>query len=197
MQILNNKASRSCALPNSSRAPAWYQNFFFVPGFGARYIRLSWKVRSRLEAHARCMKDEALLDGTVEFQQITPPVYGKRSSTSKPPLDVNPEPVPVSSGEGSPFEDRICVFSENRLPARKSTGIFNLFWIAYNDRIIILLTIAAIGSLSLGIYEAIDGGLASNGWKVWLFALLSSSLPLSLLPMTGRRKGSLPNSISG
>jgi Ca2+-transporting ATPase len=33
-----------------------------------------------------------------------------------------------------------------------------LFWIAYNDKIIILLTIAAIISLSLGIYESIDGG---------------------------------------
>lgn len=29
---------------------------------------------------------------------------------------------------------------------------------AYNDKIIILLTIAAIVSLSLGIYETVDGG---------------------------------------
>jgi Ca2+-transporting ATPase len=56
------------------------------------------------------------------------------------------------------FEDRIRFFSENKLPARKSIGFFKLFWIAYNDKIIILLTIAAVISLSLGIYESVDGG---------------------------------------
>ncbi|KAL2835528.1 hypothetical protein BJY01DRAFT_223458 [Aspergillus pseudoustus] len=58
----------------------------------------------------------------------------------------------------TPFYDRIRIFSQNRLPARKTTGFLKLLWMAYNDKIIILLTIAAIISLSLGIYETVDEG---------------------------------------
>lgn len=113
----------------------------------------------RTDLDAGLSNDEARLEGTVDFQQVTPPLYNKRPSISKPPLDEEvPTPVPQSTGEGSPFQDRIRVFNENRLPARKSTGFLKLFWIAYNDKIIILLTIAAIVSLSLGIYETVDGG---------------------------------------
>lgn len=107
--------------------------------------------------------DEARLAGTVDFQQVTPPLYNRRPSISKEPVVENEVisaqlSAPVSIGEGSPFEDRVRVFGQNRLPARKSTGFLKLFWIAYNDKIIILLTIAAIVSLSLGIYETVDGG---------------------------------------
>ncbi|KAL5002357.1 hypothetical protein BDV10DRAFT_191568 [Aspergillus recurvatus] len=63
-----------------------------------------------------------------------------------------------SDGTDTQFYDRIRVFSQNRLPARKTTGFFMLLWMAYNDKIIILLTIAAVVSLSLGIYQTIDEG---------------------------------------
>jgi Ca2+-transporting ATPase len=63
-----------------------------------------------------------------------------------------------SEGADTQFSDRIRVFSQNRLPARKTTGFFMLLWMAYNDKIIILLTIAAVVSLSLGIYQTIDEG---------------------------------------
>jgi Ca2+-transporting ATPase len=101
--------------------------------------------------------DEACLEGAVDFEEVAPSTHIKSTAKSIPKADV-PPPAPVSSGAGSPFEDRIRVFSQNRLPARKSTGFFKLFWIAYNDKIIILLTIAAVVSLSLGIYETVDGG---------------------------------------
>jgi Ca2+-transporting ATPase len=113
----------------------------------------------RTDLNAGLSVDEGRLEGAVTFQQVTPPLYSeKRPSISKPSPSAQATPVPVSSSGGSPFEDRIRVFSENRLPARKSTGFLKLLWIAYNDKIIILLTIAAIVSLSLGIYETIDGG---------------------------------------
>jgi len=113
----------------------------------------------RTDLNAGLSIDEGRLEGTVDFQQVTPSLYNNRPSITKPPLGEGPSTyVPVSAGKGSPFEDRIRVFNQNRLPARKSTGFLKLFWIAYNDKIIILLTIAAIISLSLGIYESIDGG---------------------------------------
>ncbi|CAI7571315.1 unnamed protein product [Penicillium pancosmium] len=113
----------------------------------------------RTDLSAGLSNDEVALEGKVDFQQVTPPLYNKRPSISKPPLDEDlSTSVPASAGQGSPFEDRIRVFSQNRLPARKSTGFLKLFWIAYNDKIIILLTIAAVVSLSLGIYETVDAG---------------------------------------
>ncbi|OJJ00436.1 hypothetical protein ASPVEDRAFT_51620 [Aspergillus versicolor CBS 583.65] len=63
-----------------------------------------------------------------------------------------------TEGADSQFHDRIRIFSQNRLPARKTTGFLKLLWMAYNDKIIILLTIAAVISLSLGIYQTIDEG---------------------------------------
>lgn len=115
----------------------------------------------RTDITAGLSVDEGRLTGTVEFQEVTPPLVGlvgKRLSISKSSVDVSPALAPCLPGDGSPFEDRIRVFSQNRLPARKSTGFFKLLWVAYNDKIIILLTIAAIISLSLGIYETVDGG---------------------------------------
>lgn len=110
----------------------------------------------RTDINAGLSIDEASLEGTVDFQTVAPSV---QPTTDKhlPPLET-PAQAPVSSGNGSPFEDRIRVFSQNKLPARKSSGFFKLFWIAYNDKIIILLTIAAVVSLSLGIYETVDAG---------------------------------------
>lgn len=113
----------------------------------------------RTDLSAGLSVDEGRLEGTVNFKQATPLLYNKRPPITNPPLeDVPSTSVPISAGDGSPFGDRIRVFSQNRLPARKSTGFLKLFWIAYNDKVIILLTIAAIISLSLGIYESIDGG---------------------------------------
>lgn len=113
----------------------------------------------RTDLTAGLSVDEGRLEGSVAFQQVAPSLDSKRPLSSKSPQKTSPtEAVPVSTGDGTPFQDRVRVFSQNRLPARKSTGFLKLFWIAYNDKIIILLTIAAIVSLSLGIYETVDGG---------------------------------------
>lgn len=52
-------------------------------------------------------------------------------------------------------KERIRIFADNRLPDRKSKTIFELMWMAYNDKILILLTVAAVIALSLGIYQAV------------------------------------------
>ena len=99
--------------------------------------------------------DETHLDGTIAFEEAT--------STSSPPENTKqqqhpaPHDIPAADA-GTQFHDRIRVFSQNRLPARKSTGFLKLLWMAYNDKIIILLTIAAVVSLSLGVYETVSAG---------------------------------------
>lgn len=111
----------------------------------------------RTDLNAGLSIDEGCLEGKVEFQDVTS--SAQHTSTGKSPSSlVTSAPAPVSSGNGSPFEDRIRVFSRNKLPARKSTGFLKLFWAAYNDKIIILLTVAAVISLSLGIYQTVSEG---------------------------------------
>ncbi|RAK76268.1 putative calcium-translocating P-type ATPase(PMCA-type) [Aspergillus fijiensis CBS 313.89] len=116
--------------------------------------------------------DETELDGSVSFEEAaaTSSGYGatkyehqhhhqqreKEQQVVQPPSE--PARHTASSGSDAQFQDRIRVFSQNRLPARKSTGFLTLFWRAYNDKIIILLTIAAVVSLSLGIYETTSEG---------------------------------------
>jgi len=97
--------------------------------------------------------DEQRCEGTVSFEEATTP-----SSTqfpSKPAADKGmdrTESIPQSSG-GEGFIDRKRVFSDNRLPERKPKSILQLAWMAYNDKVLILLTVAAVISLSLGLYQ--------------------------------------------
>ncbi len=53
------------------------------------------------------------------------------------------------------FVDRKRIFKDNRLPQKKAKSIFELAWLAYNDKVLILLTVAAVISLALGIYQSI------------------------------------------
>jgi Ca2+-transporting ATPase len=71
----------------------------------------------------------------------------ERSPTSATP----PAPTPSSSGEA--FSDRVRVYKRNVLPAKKATPLWRLMWNAYNDTVLILLTVAAAISLALGLYE--------------------------------------------
>lgn len=95
--------------------------------------------------------DEGRLEGAVTFEEAT------SLSESRQRQESSSMGISASSPDLQ-FPDRIRVFSQNRLPARKSAGILKLLWLAYNDKIIILLTIAAVVSLSLGIYETVRKG---------------------------------------
>ncbi|KAK0130414.1 hypothetical protein ONS96_000934 [Cadophora gregata f. sp. sojae] len=99
--------------------------------------------------------DETELDGEVSFEQAT-------AGTSKE--DVNGKSngaVRVGTGAAAAphgnadeqYEDRKRVFADNRLPEKKSKTLLQLAWIAYNDKVLILLSIAAVVSLSLGLYQ--------------------------------------------
>jgi Ca2+-transporting ATPase len=55
--------------------------------------------------------------------------------------------------EPSQFAEREAVFGRNVLPETKSKSLLELMWLALHDRIMIILSIAAIVSLSIGLYE--------------------------------------------
>ncbi|KAF2680438.1 plasma membrane calcium-transporting ATPase 2 [Lentithecium fluviatile CBS 122367] len=60
-----------------------------------------------------------------------------------------------SQTDEKPFQDRIRVFGRNALPPKKATPIWWLIWNAYNDKVLIVLTVAAVISLALGLYETL------------------------------------------
>ncbi|KUI62530.1 Calcium-transporting ATPase 2 [Cytospora mali] len=53
------------------------------------------------------------------------------------------------------FADRTRVYGKNVLPAKKATPLWKLMWNTYNDKVLILLTVAAFISLALGLYETL------------------------------------------
>jgi P-type Ca2+ transporter type 2C len=104
--------------------------------------------------------DEVRLDGSISFADATNPENGK--AFEDVPL-VRRKTNDLAEKHEGQFQDRLRVFRDNRLPERKPDSIFLLIWRAYNDKILILLTIAAVVSLSLGLYETFSGG-SSVDW---------------------------------
>ncbi|MCJ1284318.1 plasma membrane calcium [Xylographa opegraphella] len=96
--------------------------------------------------------EENIVD-RITFKEAT--LAGKRRKFT-PEIDQMRETIPTTKqGLKEPYGDRKRVYKDNRLPAKKSLSIWKLFWNAFNDRILLLLTAAAVISLALGIYEAV------------------------------------------
>lgn len=105
--------------------------------------------------------DETDLDGTVSFEEakaagkisLSPPA----TADSKAPLTRADTKSSIQSRRGGAgeeaFFDRKRVFRDNRLPVKKGKSIFQLMWITYNDKVLILLSAAAAVSLAVGLYQ--------------------------------------------
>ncbi|KAK4235640.1 Ca2+-transporting ATPase [Achaetomium macrosporum] len=71
---------------------------------------------------------------------------------------VNPsQPLSFLNKHSDHYIDRRRVFGENRLPDHKSKSFLALAWVALQDRVLILLSVAAAISLALGLYQTFDG----------------------------------------
>jgi len=51
------------------------------------------------------------------------------------------------------LDERRRVYGRNDLPERKSKSLLQLMWMAFKDKVLILLSIAAVVSLALGLYQ--------------------------------------------
>ncbi|KAH7395006.1 hypothetical protein DE146DRAFT_615139 [Phaeosphaeria sp. MPI-PUGE-AT-0046c] len=109
--------------------------------------------------------DEQTLDGAVSFEEATMP--GSKQSPKSAPDQVHNDSAREAGQDA--FADRKRVFSDNRLPVRKPKNIFQLAWIAYNDKVLLLLTAAAVISLALGLYQTFGVPHAPDEPKVeWI-----------------------------
>ncbi|KAI2614785.1 plasma membrane calcium-transporting ATPase [Hypoxylon fragiforme] len=97
------------------------------------------------DVNAGLSVDETAVRSSITFEQAVRRTSDKFFET--------PERAADSGADTSSFTDRIRVFGKNVLPAKKATPIWTLMWNAYNDKVIILLSVAAVISLALGLYE--------------------------------------------
>ncbi|KAI9839878.1 MAG: hypothetical protein M1819_000070 [Sarea resinae] len=119
----------------------------------------------RTDRRSGLSSDEGRLDGYVSFDDA------KVATTHDSPSKGDDHPTPsvnynsssendtsehgaLSKGHGKDsFADRKRVFKDNVLPEKKAKNIFQLAWMAYNDKVLIILTVAAVISLALGLYQ--------------------------------------------
>ncbi|KAF3031983.1 hypothetical protein E8E12_003108 [Didymella heteroderae] len=116
----------------------------------------------RTDRKAGLSVDEQQLDGTVTFEEATMPTQTQAKSSANGAVAND-----TSKAEGpNSFAARIRVFSDNRLPEKKPKSIFQLAWMAYNDKVLLLLTAVAIISLALGLYQTFGVSHADGEPKV-------------------------------
>ncbi|KAF5017240.1 hypothetical protein F66182_10852 [Fusarium sp. NRRL 66182] len=111
----------------------------------------------RTDSRAGLSVDEGRLSDHVSFEDATATSPSEYSPKAPPmPTDVEPS-QPVSHGHKDAFPDRKRVYGPNRLPEPKSKSFLELAWIALQDRVLILLCVAAVVSLALGLYQTFGG----------------------------------------
>jgi Ca2+-transporting ATPase len=125
----------------------------------------------RTDRNAGLSTDETTLDGAVKFEDVSPkgtPKYGSNGDTVPVAKgeNVNPAIPPPAHHTTGQFADRKRIFRDNTLPEKKSKSLLELAWITYNDKVLILLTAAAVVSLALGLYQTlgIDDGEPKVEW---------------------------------
>ncbi|PQK10878.1 hypothetical protein BB8028_0002g11960 [Beauveria bassiana] len=104
--------------------------------------------------------DETKLPGKITFEEAVAAAREQRD----PKIEQIPQPRSTSTGillrigdePNHQFLDRRRIYGANRLPRRPQKSFFRLMWIAFNDKLLILLTISACISLAIGIYQSVD-----------------------------------------
>ena len=101
--------------------------------------------------------DEKRMEGGISFQEATTLSADEidSKSLSDPPITRTATTATTPHFSDDSFSDRKRIYKDNHLPAKKAKSIFVLAWLAYNDKVLILLTVAAVISLALGIYQSV------------------------------------------
>ena len=163
-QVEDNKFAFSPGQLTKLMNPKSLSAFYAVRGLQGLERGLRSNRKSGLSA------DETVLDGCVSFDDSVGPEPGNAPADgSKDPgdrplrrADTAATRLSRKKAPDDRFADRKRVFRDNRLPAKTVKNIFQLAWIAFNDKVLILLTIAAVVSLALGLYQTF-GQPSGNG----------------------------------
>ncbi|KAL4947791.1 hypothetical protein BDW69DRAFT_189856 [Aspergillus filifer] len=151
-EVENNNFAFSPGQLNKLLNPKSLGAFYALGGLAGLAKGLRTDVRSGLSL------DETELEGSVSFDEATstsnPESLPKPAAETQPPAPSRADTTPHKQSENA-YTDRKRVFGLNKLPEKKTKSILELAWLAYNDKVLILLTVAAIISLALGIYQSL------------------------------------------
>ena len=107
----------------------------------------------RTDLFAGLSLDETELQGHASFYEATAVEHKKTMEVEA--IAPGGASSASSEEESDRYSSRVRVYKDNRLPEKKATSLWKLMWLAYNDKILILLTVAAVISLALGLYETL------------------------------------------
>ncbi|KAI0188703.1 hypothetical protein F4808DRAFT_56146 [Astrocystis sublimbata] len=109
----------------------------------------------RTDRTAGLSADETNLDGRVSFETATSRESSKTADegVASPDTPIRRKSTGSRQNPDTAFADRKRVFRDNRLPEKKGKSFLQLVWITYNDKVLILLTAAAVVSLAIGLYQ--------------------------------------------
>ncbi|KAF2423678.1 putative calcium transporting P-type ATPase [Tothia fuscella] len=109
----------------------------------------------RTNIHSGLSVDENNLSGQVSFEEAKAVAGAQKISPTKddkPDLSRAETEHTLSGAAKTNWTDRKRVYGDNRLPGKKAKSLLELAWIALQDKVLILLSIAAVISLALGLY---------------------------------------------
>lgn len=114
----------------------------------------------RTDLEAGLSIDEGVLDGAVSFDEAirhkkNDSLSSANQSQGSGTTAAADGAVVMAADAGAVFMDRKRVFKDNVLPMKYAKSIWTLMWEQYQDKILLLLTGAAVISLGLGIYESV------------------------------------------
>jgi Ca2+-transporting ATPase len=118
----------------------------------------------RTDSSSGLSLDETVLDGNVHIEDVT--ISATRSAFQhgqvphRSTRDPSTTPAPTRHTSSELYADRKRVFGTSRLPERKSKTLLHIMWLAFNDKVLIILTVVACISLALGLYQ--DFGASSR-----------------------------------
>lgn len=109
----------------------------------------------RTDCHSGLGIDEENLDGFVTFEEATGP--SSWSSPWVPPDFRRQQTTAIHACIPSSFTDRKRVFGDGKmsLTLHKRTRFFKFVWIEYRDGVLILLTICALTTIAVGLYQTL------------------------------------------
>ncbi|KAJ5135625.1 ATPase P-type K/Mg/Cd/Cu/Zn/Na/Ca/Na/H-transporter [Penicillium bovifimosum] len=163
-EVEDNRFAFSPGQLNKLLNPKSFSAFYALGGLRGLEKGLRTDTKSGLSV------DETTLDGTVSFDDVASPKNVPKSFSPKtPPHTTTEGSVTTRSGDG--FVDRKRIFGDNKLPERKLKTIWELAWIAYNDKVLILLTIAAAVSLAVGIPQSLHPANPDEPGVEWVEGL--------------------------
>ncbi|KAK1759693.1 calcium-translocating P-type ATPase [Echria macrotheca] len=148
-QVENNPFAFSPGMLNKMFDPKSLSAFYKLGGLAGLEKGL------RTDRKAGLSVEETSLDGHVTYEGAVAAarVHEKGLTEGSLPKETHVAQGHSGGKDTGSFSSRKRVFSDNRLPTKKGKSLLQLMWITYNDKVLILLSIAAVVSLAVGLYQ--------------------------------------------